>query len=177
MIATQTLNGDNAAGAQQRNTLCEQRITRIAVVRPDNLLVELECASRNPTELRTTREAGIGLRMKASVERILVLSSAGRTHLKISHGCVGAVVGQAIQDGKARTAISAVDKRIPVTSVLRVKKLRRTRLTRAQIGRYQRGVVSFLIFGELNGELLKALRVNFAHRNLSDVCCRGLFAT
>src|ERR1700743_2498102 len=60
------------------------------------------------------------LRVKASVGGILVLGAARITEVESSHGCVGAIVGNGLDDRKTWSAMRAVRKRITVTAIRRV---------------------------------------------------------
>src|SRR5580704_3375856 len=67
--------------------------------------------------------AGIGLRMKAAVRRVLVfLAAAGAEH-KIPHACMGPVIGYVDHDGVARAAIGAVGEGIFEAAILWIEKL------------------------------------------------------
>ena len=73
--------------------------------------------------------AGIGLGVKSSVSGIIVFRLAGITHLKMSHGGLGAVIGDVIDDGVTRAAVGAVNKWIQIASILGIKKLVQTVFT------------------------------------------------
>ncbi len=68
-----------------------------------------------------TCRTGIGLGMKPAVAGVFILGPAFFTHLKMLHGGAGSVIGDIVDDGVARTAVGAVDKRIAIAAVVRVK--------------------------------------------------------
>ena len=107
--------------------------------------------------LRTANWAGNWLGMEAAVSGVLVFSRAVRAERKISHGGIGAVVGDASHDGKARTAIGAVDKGVAETAVCRVKKLPSTIRTDIQIRR-DRKEVGGVIFAVVDVKAFKVFR-------------------
>jgi hypothetical protein len=61
--------------------------------------------------------------VEATVSRFLKLSQAFRAHLEPGHGGFGAVVWDVLDDAKARAAIGAIDERVPIPAVIRVKQL------------------------------------------------------
>jgi hypothetical protein len=61
--------------------------------------------------------------VKTSVKRIMIFTGAIVTHSKDCHGGFGPVIGNVVNDGVSRSAVGAVDERIEVSSVLRVKEL------------------------------------------------------
>ena len=61
--------------------------------------------------------------MKAPVRWIVVLRLAIGTHQEGSHRRLGPVVGNILDDREARTAVGAVDERVPVAAVARVEEL------------------------------------------------------
>ncbi len=73
--------------------------------------------------MRAAFGAGIGLGMKSSVRRIVVFRLAGRTHLKMPHGGLGTVIGDIIDDGVARPAVGAINKRIQIAPIIGIEKL------------------------------------------------------
>ena len=72
-------------------------------------------------KLRATLGAGIGLRVKTAVSRILVLALAGGAHRELLHRCQRAIIRNALDNGIPGTAVGAVYERIAIPSVSRVK--------------------------------------------------------
>ena len=93
-------------------------------------------------EMWTTGRAGIGLRVKTSIQRILVFTLAGGAHHKISHRGVGTVVRQGLDEGKAWTAVRTVGERIEITPVRRVKDVVQAIRTGGHIWENKRSLVS-----------------------------------
>ena len=60
--------------------------------------------------------------MEASVKRVTIFSLAEGAQVKSFHRCQRSVIGGFFDQGKARAAVGAVDKRIQITPVIRVKK-------------------------------------------------------
>ena len=80
------------------------------------------CAiARFQPDARTTAPAGIGLRVKAAIERVVVFGLALGAHGKDGHRGLRPVVGNAAGDGEARSAVGAVEKRIAVAAVGGIK--------------------------------------------------------
>src|SRR5215475_9948749 len=67
--------------------------------------------------LRTAVRTGVGLCMKAAVERIFVFGAAELAHRKSMHARIHAIVRKLFEDRKTRAAIRAVGKRIMVPAV------------------------------------------------------------
>ena len=88
--------------------------------------------------LRSADAAGIRLRMKTPIRRVLILPLTIRAHRKLRHRRPRPVIRHAADDGIPRTAIRAVDERIPVPAVRRRQKLAPAILTNRQIRRNQR---------------------------------------
>ena len=91
-----------------------------------------------PGELRSAGEARVGLGMEAPVSRVCVLTGARRAHRKARHGRAGAVVGELVDDGEARPAVGAVDKRVVVPAVFWIKKLAQAVGARGDVGAHER---------------------------------------
>ena len=66
-----------------------------------------------------------------------ILAVAGRTHREGGHGGLGAVIGDILDDGKARAAIGAVDKGVAIAPVLMVEELVETIIAESDIRRDQ----------------------------------------
>jgi hypothetical protein len=60
--------------------------------------------------------------MKTSIKRIMIFAGAVVTHRKDCHGGFGPVIGDVVNDGVSWPTVGAVNERIEVSSVLRVKK-------------------------------------------------------
>ena len=87
-----------------------------------------------PGDVRSAGKAGIGLRVKPAVERVGVLACTCRAHGEGAHGGLHAVVGEAADDGEARAAVGAVDKRVMVPVVRRVEELAQAVIAGGDIG-------------------------------------------
>ena len=75
-------------------------------------------------ELGPTVRAADRLGVVAPGRRIRVLSSACRTHRKILHARPLSVVGQLVENRQPRAAVRTVDKRMQITPIVRIEKLR-----------------------------------------------------
>ena len=76
--------------------------------------------------LRPAVPACIGLRVEAAVRRIVVFRLACGAHGKARHGGLRPVVGNAARDGEARAAVGAIEKRIAIAAVRRIKQFAQT---------------------------------------------------
>src|ERR1700679_3969664 len=76
--------------------------------------------SRQKRERRSAEPAGVGLRVKATIIGIGILGRAGAAHREGGHGCAGAVIGDALDDGVARAAVGAVGEWIAEPAVVRI---------------------------------------------------------
>jgi len=72
--------------------------------------------------------AGVGLGMKAPVRRVLILLPTRRAKRERRHRGIRPVVRHLANNGKTRAAVGAVNKRITVAAVIRVKQLLTARL-------------------------------------------------
>ena len=72
-------------------------------------------------DVRTTAPAGIRLRVKAPIQGIVILGLALGAHGKSGHRGLWPVVGNAARDSEARTAVRAIQKRIPIAPIRRVE--------------------------------------------------------
>ena len=77
-------------------------------------------------DMRTTAPAGIRLRVKAAIERVVVFGLALGAHGKRSHRGLRPVVRDATRNGKARPAVGAVQKRITIAAVGGVEQFAKT---------------------------------------------------
>ena len=91
------------------------------------------------SDMRPAFVTGIGLGMKSPVGRVVVLGLAGSTHFKIPHGGLGAIIGDIIDDGIARPAIGAIDKRIQIAAISGIEKLLAAIITDRYVRRDQGG--------------------------------------
>ena len=92
----------------------------------------------HPQKPWPARAAGGWLRVEASVFGVVILTLARRTHGKSGHSGVRPVVWHAIKYRKARTAGSAVQKRVHIPPVARVEQLALAIRANAKVGRYCR---------------------------------------
>ena len=91
------------------------------------------------TEPRAAFGATVGLGMKPPVARIIIFPLTGGTHDKTTHGRMGTIVGDTLDNGVAGAAVGTVDKGITKPSVSRIKKLGQTGLAHGHIGGDQGG--------------------------------------
>ena len=136
--SAQTLDGDDAAASQQLDAAFDDGIAGLARgadgwCRVDrrwhNTAIDL-----TPRNMRSTIKAGIGLRVKSPIERIGILCGAGGAHGKAIHRGGRSVIGQRANDGKARSAVGAVDKGIVKASVGGVEQLAQAVVARGDVG-------------------------------------------
>ena len=81
------------------------------------------CGGHGQPDPGSADRAGVGLGVKAPVERVVVLGLAGRAHPERGHGGQGAVIRNIGDDGKPGSAVGTVDERIAVTPVGRIEEL------------------------------------------------------
>ena len=72
--------------------------------------------------LRPTDGAGNRLGVKAAVSRVVIFRGAVGAERKARHAGVGPVIRDGLDDSKARAAVGAVDERVAVPPIPRVKK-------------------------------------------------------
>lgn len=96
---------------------------------------KIPAAGIKQEESWTTLGAGGGLRVKAPIKWIFVLSPASLAHREVTHRGPCSVVRNVFDDGEARTAVSAVNKGIAVTAILRVEQLGETIDAGSDVGR------------------------------------------
>ena len=89
-------------------------------------------------ERRTANRAGVRLRVKPAVGRIVVLAQAIRAQLESGHGGVRPVVGDVADDGVARPAVGAIGERVPVAAVGGVREIAPAGVARRDIRRDER---------------------------------------
>ena len=90
--------------------------------------------------MRSAIKAGVGLRVKATVEWIGILCGAGGAHGETVHRGSRSVIRQRSDDGKARPAVGAVDKGVVVASVGGIEQLAQAIVAGGDIGRDERRV-------------------------------------
>lgn len=147
--SAQALDGDDAAAGQQLGAAVDDRIAGLARGADSRRCVDgrwHHAAIRlTPRNVRSALKAGIGLRMKAPVERVSILCGAGGAHRKVIHRRGRSVIGQRADDGKARPAVGAVDKRIVIAPIGGVEQLTQAIVTGGDIGRNERGVSGLIL--------------------------------
>ena len=110
--------------------------------------------------------------MEAAVERIGVFVGATRAHGEILHGRCGTVVGQRPNDGEARAAVRAVDKRIAVAAVCGIEQLVQAVVAGGQIRGNQRGLLGVVIVGEADVERAEPFQRHLLEVDFLDLCGR-----
>ena len=107
------------------------------------------------------------LRVKAAIAGIFIFSVAVAIERPISHGSVGAVIGQTEDNRVARTTVRTVDIGIPISPVRRVQKLAQARIADREVGRNaNRGPFPSLALAD--GELIQANRRRAVHFDFRD---------
>jgi len=148
MESSQTLDGDDPAACQQLDTAFDDGIAGLARgadgwccvdTRWYNVAIRLA-----PRNVRPAFKAGVGLRVKPPIERVGILCGAGGAHGKAIHRGCRSVIGQRANDGKARSAIGAVDKGIVKASVGGVEQLAQAVVACGDVGRDERRVGSLI---------------------------------
>ncbi len=117
--------------------------------------------------LRPALRAGVGLGMKASVTRVFILTLARITHGERSHGGERTVVGNAVDDGPARTTVGAIGEGVTESPVAGVTDIRETVGASGCVGGNQ-GVGAWSIAGFFNAETKEGSQrwqIFFLHRN------------
>ena len=87
---------------------------------------------------RAAGGARVGLRVEATVGRVVVLRLARRAHREPGHRRQRPVVGDAAHDREPRAAVRAVDERVPEAPVARIAQLREAVRARRGVRRHQR---------------------------------------
>src|ERR1017187_10389448 len=115
MIAAQPFDGENSTSSQTLCGYCDRvggfqqvvfNLSGYLIICPDEHL-----------NLWAAYGTGIGLGVETPIERVVVLLLAHWTEWESTHGRLTAIIGDILDDGEARTAIGAVDKRIAIASV------------------------------------------------------------
>src|SRR5271167_279354 len=105
---------------------------------------------------RSTLPAGVGLGMKAAVQRILVFRKTCRAHGKPRHRRARPVIRNIANNSEARSAVGAIDERIAIAPVIRVEQFAQAVRTYRNIRRNQR--MDFLSLVAMNNaEVLIAI--------------------
>ena len=83
------------------------------------------------------------------------------------------IIRQRLDNGETRPAIRAIDKRVAITPVLRIKKLCQAIIAGGEVGRDKRCLRDGGIVGKANLKTLKALERNLADVNPLHLGSRG----
>src|SRR5690606_29090628 len=86
-------------------------------------------------QLWTASWARRRLGVKSAVRRVVVLAVAVRAKRKPGHRRPLAVVGRSGHNGQARSAVRAIEERIAVAAVARIKQLGQTGVAGSDVGR------------------------------------------
>ena len=136
--SAQTLDGDDTATGQQLNTAVDNGVAglaRGADGRQRGGFARLTAHARfAPRDMRPAIKAGIGLRVKTPVEWVGILRGTLRTHGKTIHRRGRSVIRQRPDDGKARSAVGTVDKRVVIAPIGGVEQLAQTIIAGGDIG-------------------------------------------
>src|SRR5450631_4785194 len=122
-------------------------------------------------QLRTAHGAGIRLRVKPAIRRILVLLAATRTQYKLAHRRVGPVIRNVEHNRVARPAIRTVRERILETAIARIEQFFAAIGAGGKVGQDVDGFPGIVVDGQ-NLEARRALRrqprelANVHHRSL-----------
>ncbi len=126
-------------------------------------------------QMRTTNRTSIWLRVKATIERIVIFALAFRTHRELFHRSVGAVVGQCFDDRETRAAIGAIREWVAKSPIVWIKNFAQAIRTRCNVWKNQ---CSFLaaIVGFANFESVITDRIEKrGFQTLDNGACRSLF--
>ena len=110
METAQTLDCDNLRGKKPGSGICDRVGTFDDLSRP---IPEFDARAALP--------ASVGLGMKTPVERIFVFRQTCRAHRKRRHRGARPVIRDIANDGKARSAVGAIDEGIAIATVARVE--------------------------------------------------------
>jgi hypothetical protein len=95
----------------------------------------------NESEMRATFWTANGLCMKATIEWIVKLHSAGSAQIELGHGCARTIKGSALNNCESRPAVGAIEKWIAIASIGRIKEFVQAIVTGADIGGDKYGFV------------------------------------
>ena len=144
MESAQALDGDDATAGQQLNVALDDGVAGLACGADGRcrgrIPARIAVHSLTPRNMRPAIKAGIGLRVKTPVERIGILRGTLGAHGKTVHRGSRSIVRQRADDGKARSAVSAVDKGVVIASVGGIEQLAQAIVTGGDIGRDKCGV-------------------------------------
>jgi hypothetical protein len=117
--------------------------------------------------------------MKTSVKRIVIFAGAIVTHSKDCHGGFGPVIGNVVNDGVSWSAVGAVNERIEVSPVLRLKEFPEAIAAACCVRRYE-GCSLFTLFAGLDLESAVGSGREFLSFYLGNACqrrgrCRQFF--
>ena len=141
--SAQTLDGDDTAVGQQLNTAVDNGVAGLA--RGADGQRRGGFVGLAPRNVRPAIKAGIGLRVKPPVKRVAILCGTGGAHGKAIHRGGRSVIGQRPDDGKARSAVGAVDKGIVKASVGGIEQLVQAVVARGDVGRDERRVGGLIL--------------------------------
>ena len=108
-------------------------------------------------DLRAANRAGYRLSVKAPVGRIVIFCRAIRAKRKVRHAGIDAVVRDIAHNAETRSAVGAIDKRIPVAAVIRIEELSLAVGTDGKVRR-DRQKVFRSVFTFLDGKFLENLQ-------------------
>ena len=100
---------------------------------------------------------------------------AGIAHREILHRRARTVVGQRIDNREARPAIRAVDKRVPITPVLRIEQLCKAFVTGRQVGRDQRCFCNGRLVRKANLKRIESFERHLSHLDGFHLSSSGRF--
>jgi hypothetical protein len=109
--------------------------------------------------------------MKTSVKRIVIFAGAIVTHSKDCHGGFGPVIGNVVNDGVSWSAVGAVNERIEVSPVLRLKEFPEAIAAACCVRRYE-GCSLFTLFAGLDLESAVGSGREFLSFYLGNACQR-----
>jgi hypothetical protein len=109
--------------------------------------------------------------MKTSVKRIVIFAGAIVTHSKDCHGGFGPVIGNVVNDGVSWSAVGAVNERIEVSPVLRLKEFPEAIAAGCCVRRYE-GCSLFTLLAGLDLESAVGSGREFLSFYLGNACQR-----